>query len=135
MPPPEVPSNPNINLFNHPYWEFNADRNLIPVVPAGSPAPSTLTESDQKLLLEAIPGIAPGMAETPFFEIIVKNSPMGGSLITWGLKRGFDDPLSYRFDLYWAETSTGTLTRVDTPVLINTYWAVDPDRRVFALDI
>jgi len=130
-----VPSNPSVTLFQTPYWEFNADSNLIPVIPAKAPSPSVLTSSDQKLLLDSLPGLAPGMDATPFFEISIKNSPMGGSLISWGLKRSFNDPLSYRFDIYWGETATGTLTRVDTPVLINTYFAVDPTRRLFALDI
>jgi len=135
MPPPSVPSNPNINIFSHPYWQFNADGNIIPTVPSGSPAPVEMSESDRTILLESIPGIAPGMEATPFFEIVVRNSPLGGSLITWGLKRTFNDPLPYRFDLYWSETPTGPYTLVDTPVLINTYWAADPEQRLFALDV
>ena len=135
MPPPLVPSNPNINVFSHPYWQFNEDRNIIPVVPTGTSAPQELTPSDQAILIESIPGIAPGMDATPFFEIVVKNSPLGGTMITWGMKRTFADPLPYTFEVYWAETSTGPYIKVDAPTLINTYWAVDPEHRTFALDV
>lgn len=124
-----------MNIFGYPYWQFNADGNIVQVAPSGIPGLDELEPSEQELLTSSIPSIAPGMAGTPFFEIVVKNSPLGGSLITWGMKRGFADPLPYRFDVYWSETPTGPFEHVDTPVLINTYWASDPSQRLFALDV
>lgn len=125
-----------MDVFGYPYWNIRVDGKLEPRIPSSIPQnDGLLPPVDLELIPKLIPTVAPGMQGTPFFEMIVKNSPMGGSMIVWGLKRDFHDPLPYQFELYWSETPTGGFTRVDTPALINTYWAVDPERRLFAVDI
>lgn len=124
-----------MNIFGYPYWTIDSAGNLTPVVPSGVPETGSTPAVDPGLIPDLIAGAAPGMDGTPFFEIVVKNSPLGGSMITWGLKRGFNDPLPYQFQVYWAETPMGPFTAVDHPALINTYWAVDPTQRLFAMDI
>jgi hypothetical protein len=127
-----------MNIFGHPYWRLDSTGKLTPVVPdvgLGSVPEISPMPADLKLLPTILPTVAPGMLGTPFMEVVVKNCPLGGSLITWGLKRDFCDPLPYRFDVFWSETPTGDYERVDTPVLVNTYWAVDPAQRLWALDI
>jgi hypothetical protein len=72
---------------------------------------------------------------TPFVEIIVKNNPLGGTLITWALRQDFCEAAPYTFRLYWCESPNGKRTEVNTPVLINTYFAIDTEQRTWALDI
>jgi len=125
-----------VDVFGYPYWQIQVDGKLEPRIPSSIPQnDGLLPPIDPELIPTLIPTSAPGMQGTPFFEIIVKNSPLGGSMIVWGLKRDFADPPPYKFEVYWAETPTGKFEKIDSPVLINTYWAVDPERRLFALDI
>jgi len=70
----------------------------------------------------------------PFLELVVRNNPLGGTLISWGLQRDFNDPLPYRFTVYWSETPEGDQHEVNTPELLNTYSATDYTRRLWAMD-
>lgn len=71
----------------------------------------------------------------PFFEIYVNNNPKGDSIVYWGLKRTFCDPGPYRFMLQWAETVKGEWEDVLASPVSDTYWAVDPKPRLFAVQL
>jgi hypothetical protein len=79
--------------------------------------------------------IPPESPLTPFHEIVIKNNPLGGTLVTWGLGRSFCDPGPYLFELQWAETTNGTWETVQTGPISDTYFAVDETRRLFAKEI
>lgn len=73
-------------------------------------------------------------SENPFLELVVRNNPLGGTLVSWGLQRDFNDPLPYRFTLYWAETPNGDYEEIPTQELLNTYSATDYTRRLWSKD-
>ena len=80
--------------------------------------------------------IVPATADdTPFHEIAIKNNPLGGSLITWGLQRTFCEKTPYEFKLQWAETVNGEWLDVETDEpLVDTYFAIDKDQRCWSLE-
>jgi len=70
------------------------------------------------------------VARNPFFEIYVKNRPRGGTIVYWGLRRDFLGRGPYTFELQWAESNEADWETVTA--VVDTYWAEDPERRLFA---
>lgn len=76
----------------------------------------------------------PAYPDNVFFEIYVHNNPKGGSVVFWGLRRQFIDPLPYHFTVQWAEAASSDNWQ-DVASVTNTYFATDPVPRQFAVEI